>query len=42
VDNGQLRAGSAGIVAIINLQIINFLRGALRLRYWSPLAFVNE
>jgi hypothetical protein len=29
-------------VAIINLQIINFHRAALRLRYWSPLAFVNE
>ena len=32
VDNGQLRAGSAGTVAIINLQIINYHRAALRLR----------
>jgi hypothetical protein len=29
-------------VAIINLQIIKFNRAALRLRYWSPLAFGNE
>jgi hypothetical protein len=42
VDNGQLRAGSAGIVAIINLQIIKFHRAALRLWYWSPVAFVKE
>jgi hypothetical protein len=32
VDNGQLRAGSAGIVGIINLRIIKFHRAALRLR----------
>jgi hypothetical protein len=37
VDNGQLRAGSPGTVAIINLH-----PAALRLRYWSPLAFGNE
>lgn len=33
VDNGQLRAGSQGAVAIVDLEIINFYRAAIRLRY---------
>ena len=33
MDNGQLRAGSAEIVAIINLQFTKCHSAALRLRY---------
>jgi hypothetical protein len=42
VDSGHLRAGSAETVATIDLQITEFHRAALRLRWWSPVALVNE